>query len=350
MSFEIFGKKINKNSAPIIVAEISANHQKKLSTIYKIIDQAKKAGADAIKVQTFKPETMTLNLNKKNFLVKNTKSKFFKKKLFDLYSEASLPFEWHSKIKKYAEKKKIFFFSSPFDQHSADFLESLNVPCYKIASFECTDLNLISHVAKKKKPIIISTGMASLKEIKDAVTTARKNGCKKIVLLKCTSGYPSKNEDANLKSIPYLSKKFNCLVGLSDHTLGSVVPISSVVYGAVLIEKHIKLNDKGSSPDSHFSLNPTQFRQMVDDIKMAHLAKGKIFFGVTKSERNSIKYRRSIISIKNIKKGEKLTNNNIKVLRPFIGLEPKFFNQVIGYRAKKNINKGDPIKFTNIIK
>lgn len=350
MSFKIFGKKIHKNSKPIIVAEISANHQKKLSTIYKIIDQAKKAGADAIKVQTFKPDTMTLNLNNKNFLVKNPKSKFFRKKLFDLYSEASLPLSWHSKIKKYSKKKKIFFFSSPFDQETANFLETLNVPCYKIASFECTDLNLIAHIARKKKPMIISTGMASLKEIEDAITTARKNGCKKIILLKCTSGYPANYDDANLRSIPYLSKKFNCLVGLSDHTFGSVVPISSIIYGAVLIEKHIKLNDDASSPDSHFSLNPTDFKKMVDDINQAYLAKGRIFFGVTKSEKNSIKYRRSIIAIENIKKGEKLTIKNIKVLRPYIGLKPKFFNQVIGYKARKTIYKGDPIKFTNIVK
>jgi pseudaminic acid synthase len=350
MSFKIFGKKVNKGSKPLIVAEISANHQKSLKTIFKIIDAAKNSGADAVKVQTYKADAMTLDISKNNFIVKNKKSKFYKKKLYDLYFDASLPFEWHSKIKNYAKKKKIYFFSSPFDKESSDFLHKLKVECFKIASFECTDLNLISHVAKKKKPMIISTGMASLDEIKEAVQTAKKNGCNNLILLKCTSGYPSKIRDANLASIPFLSKKFNCPVGLSDHTLGTVVPISSIAYGAVLIEKHIKLNDNASTPDSHFSLNPKQFKQMVKDVNQAYESKGKIFFGVSKSEKNSIKYRRSIIAIENINKDEKLTSKNIKVLRPSIGLEPKFLEQIIGYKVKKKIKIGDPIKFANIHK
>ena len=313
-----------------------------------MIDIAKEVGADAIKFQTYKAESMTLNLDNKNFLVKNPNSPFFKKKLYDLYDKSAMPWKWYKKIKLRAKKNKLIFFSTPFDKQSLDFLDTLNVPCYKVASFECNDLPLIRLIAKKKKPIIISTGMATFSEINDAVKIVRSTGLKKIILLKCTSSYPAKEEDYNLSAIPYMRKKFKCLIGVSDHTLGSVVPVTSISHGAVMIEKHLKFDDKSLSADARFSLGPDNFKKMVDEVNLAFKANGKVYIGPTKHEGISKKFRRSIIVIRDIKKNEKITEKNIKVLRPSIGISPKYYFKVLGKKVNKKLKIGDPLKFSHL--
>ena len=344
MFLKIGKKKIGAKFKPFFVAEISTNHKSNFKTACDLIDVAKNCGADAVKFQTYTADTMTLDSDSKNFIIKNKSSPFYKKTLYSLYKKGSMPWEWHKELKIKAEKNDLIFFSTPFDETSLNFLSNLKVPCYKIASFECTDLPLIALVAKKRKPMIISTGMATINEISDAVYTAKKNGCSKIVLLKCTSNYPAKVEDSNLLSIPYLRKKFNCLVGLSDHTLGIGASIASVSYGAVMIEKHLKLNKNFRSIDSKFSMDPKEFKLLIDETTLAWKSSGKIFFGPSKNEKISKKYRRSIFAINNIKKNEKFSKYNIRVLRPNIGMQPKFFTKILGKKAKKEIKIGTPIK------
>lgn len=350
MIIKIGSRIISKDSKPFFVAEISTNHNSKLNKTLEMIEAAKFAGADAVKFQTYTADTMTVNSKEKQYCVTNKNSPFFGKSLYSLYQKGSLPWEWHEVLKKKAEKEKILFFSSPFDISSLNFLSKLKVPCFKIASFELTHLPLIAAAAKKSKPLIISTGMGSFNEIKNAVLTARRNKCKKIILLKCTSTYPADEKDSNLISIKELQKKFNCLIGFSDHTLNIASSITSIAYGAVLVEKHFKLKEDRTSIDSRFSIDPYTFKQMVDECLNAWKAKGKVFFGPTKNEKKSIRFRRSIYAVKDIKKSELFSEENIKVLRPAHGIEPRFYFEIIGKKSTKKIKKFSPIRIKDFRK
>ena len=345
MSIKINSKIVSEKKNPFIIAEMSGNHNQSLSVALKIVKGVAEAGADAIKLQTYTADTMTLNSNHKNLIIKNKKSPWHNKNLYKLYKKGSTPWKWHKKIFSLSRKLGLTAFSTPFDKTSVEFLEKLKVPLYKIASFEITDLPLIKKVARTKKPMIISTGMASINEIRDAVKIAKKNGCKKIILLKCTSSYPSSLNEMNLKTLKELKKKFNCEVGLSDHTKGFTSAITSVALGASVIEKHVKLNKKKSIDDS-FSLDMVQFKEFVKKIRLAKKTLGKVYFGPTKSERKNLKYRRSIVAVSNIKIGEKFNENNIKCLRGIPGIKPKYYFRILGKISKKNITLGTPINLS----
>ncbi len=346
----ISNREINDKEKPYVIAELSGNHAGLYSNAKKIIDAAKWAGVDAIKLQTFKPELMTINSTKKNFIVNHENSKWSHKSLFSLFSKAYTPWNWYSGLKSYCKKKNITLFSSVFDLESLNFLERLDFPAYKIASFENDDLNLIQEIAKRKKPIIMSTGMATLIEINKSYNTINKFVNKdKLALLKCTSSYPAPLEYSNLRTIPDMKKRFKCQVGLSDHTIGNISSITAVSLGASIIEKHICLNKK-TGIDSFFSLTPTNFKKLVEDLNYCWQSKGKIFYGATKSEKKSLKNKRSLFASKNIKKNEKLTWKNIVSLRPVIGLKSQFFNQVINKTSKLDIKKNEPIKLKMIKK
>ncbi len=330
---------------PFIIAEMSGNHNGSLSNAIKIVKAAAQAGVSAIKLQTYTADTMTLNSNKKEFLINDKKSIWNGSTLYDLYKKAHTPWSWHKKIFSVAKANGLICFSTPFDDTAVKFLEkNFNPPLYKISSFENTDLRLIKIVAKTKKPMIISLGMASLQEIKNAVYTAKKNGCAKLILLKCTSDYPANPKDANLNSIEYLKKKFNCEIGLSDHTLGIGTSIAAIAKGAVVIEKHFKFSEKNKSVDSLFSMTPHQMKSLVYETVNAWKSLGKIKIGVTGNEKNNLKYRRSIYVVKNIKKNELFTSKNIKCIRPGFGLKTIYFEKIINKRAKKNLIMGTPLK------
>ncbi len=332
---------------PYIIAELSCNHCQNLNKAKKIIDLAKKSGADAVKLQTYTADSMTLNIKKKNFRISDGLWK--NKKLWDLYDKASTPYEWHAHLFKHAKKKKIKIFSSPFDEDALILLEKLNCPIYKIASFEMTDLNLIKQVAKTKKPMIISTGMASIDEIAEAYNTAKKNGCRDITLLYCVSNYPSKVEDFNLNNIKILKKKFNCKIGFSDHSNDPRIASAAVAAGAVVFEKHLILNKNDRSFDRKFSVNGKEFLEYKKNIDFNFNLLGKDKFIRSKSENKSKIFRRSIYVIKNIKKGEKFTKKNIKTLRPALGIEAKFFEKLLYKKSSKNFRYGEVIK-KNILK
>jgi len=339
--------KIGDNHPPFIIAEFSANHMNNKKNFLRMIDYAKKAKVSAIKLQTYDADSMTVNVKLKNFMINDKKSIWYKNHLYDLYKKGSTPFEWHKEIFEYSKKKNLICFSTPFDEESVDKLESLNAPCYKIASFECTDLSLIKKVSKTKKPVIISTGMATLDEISEAADCARSNGCKNLALLKCVSVYPAKHDDLNLSSIKSLKKIFNCEVGFSDHTIGIGASVAAVALGANIIEKHFTLSKKNSGLDSKFSSDPEELSQLVKEANNAKKAIGKVFFGPVKLEIKARLRRRSIYCIKDIKKGEKFSIKNIKRIRPGYGLEPKYFMSLIGKKATKDIKKGHPITALN---
>lgn len=339
---KILNKKINSDSSPFIIAEMSSNHNRSLDTALKIVKKAKDSGADAIKLQTYKPETMTLDIKGKEFFISNKSSNWYGNNLYELYSQGSIPWEWHEEIFSYASSIGIICFSTPFDESAVDLLEHLNSPAYKIASFECIDLPLIKCVAKTKKPIIISTGMATISEIGEAVETAKTYGCKDLALLKCTSNYPASPENSNLKTINHMRSLFNCEVGLSDHTLGIGVAIASVTMGASIIEKHFMLSKKEGGLDASFSLDPKEFSKLVKEVKAAYLASGEISYGPTEDEKNARSRRRSIYISQDIKAGEIITQNNIKRIRPGLGLHPKYYQLLLGRKTKKDVKKGTP--------
>ena len=343
-------RKISDNYPPFIVAEISANHNNSLKRTLRLVDEAKRAGADAIKIQTYKAETITLKSKKKDFLISNKKSLWHGKYLYDLYSKGSLPWKWHKAIFDRARKKKIICFSSPFDETAIDFLEKLKCPIYKVASFENNHVPLIEKLISLNKPIIISTGLTNLKDIKSILSNFKKKNFKNFMLLKCTSSYPAPEEDTNLKCIQDLIKKFDINIGLSDHTEGIGVAIASVAFGASLIEKHFTLDKKDGGLDDSFSINPRELRELVVESKRAWKSKGKIFYGISKSEKASMIFKRSIYISKNIKKNEILTTKNIKVVRPNLGLHPKYFNLVLGKKAKKNLFEANPLMLKDVIR
>ena len=337
--------KIGKNHKPFIIAEMSANHNQSLKRALKIVRAAYKCGADAIKLQTYTPDTLTLDIKKREFLIKDKKSLWKGKSLYELYKKAYTPWEWHKPIMKLAKKLGIICFSTPFDETAVDFLEKLKVPIYKIASFESTHLPLIKKVASTGKPIIISTGLASVNEIHDAVKAARSSGCKKIILLKCTSNYPASVKNSNILTIPHMKNKFKCEVGLSDHTLGIGAAIAAVANGATVIEKHLTLKRKEGGVDSSFSIETEDLKKLVIETNRAWKSLGKISYGPTKEERSSIIFRRSIYVTKNIKSGAKLSKENIRIIRPGLGLAPKYFKKLIGRKIKCNLSKGTALKW-----
>jgi pseudaminic acid synthase len=341
--FRISKKTISTKHKPFIIAEMSGNHNGSLKNALKIVDLAAKAGADAIKLQTYTPETITMKSSRKEFFIKDKKNLWKNNSLFNLYKKAQTPWEWHKKIFERAKKNNLIFFSSPFDESAVDFLENLNVPMYKIASFENNHYPLLKRVAKTKKPIIMSTGLASLKDLKGSVKYLRQNGCKQLALLKCTSSYPANPKDLNLTTIKKMKEIFKCEVGFSDHSLGIGAAITAVNNGATIIEKHFTLSKK-KGVDGAFSSEFDELKTLKKETEVAWLANGKIFFGPSKSETKFIKFKRSIYVFKNIKKGEKFSKNNIRIIRPALGLHPRYFNNVLGKISHQKLYAGTPLK------
>ena len=333
---------------PYLIAEISSNHCGKLNIAKKLIKTAKTNGANAVKIQTYTADTMTINSNKKYFKIKSGIWKNYN--LWDLYNDAQTPLDWHKELFNYAKKIGITIFSTPFDEGAVDFLEKLKCPIYKVASFEMTDIPLIKKIAKTKKPMIVSTGTSSLKEIEETVLTAKKYGANDLSLLYCVSNYPAKKEDFNLNNIKILKEKFNCRVGLSDHSLDNNIAISSVAAGAEIIEKHIALENQKKGLDIKFSLKGKQIKRFKHLIDTTYKLMGKKEFHRSKNEQKNKIFRRSIFVVKNILKGEKFNKNNIKRIRPGYGLEPKLFEKILGKKSKEKIFSGTPLKLKHISK
>ncbi len=343
-SFAIGNRLIGPDSRVFIIAELSANHHKSIDEAIRIIEAAKAAGADAVKLQTYTPDTITIDCDNACFIVGNSKL-WQGRKLHDLYSEAYTPWEWHPKLKQVARELELELFSTPFDNSAVDFLESMDVPAYKVASFELIDIPLISRIARTGKPIIMSTGMGSLAEIEEAVNTCRQAGNRDLALLKCTSAYPASAEDINLRTIPHLANTFAVPIGLSDHTLDIAVPVAAVAVGASIIEKHLTLSRDTPGPDSAFSLEPAEFKAMVDAVRTAEAAIGTVSYVRTDNEKENWSFRRSLFAIRRIQAGERLTGDNICSIRPGQGLHPRYLDQVIGKVAVTDIPRGTPLSW-----
>lgn len=337
---------IGTDFAPFIIAEMSGNHNQSLDRALEIVDAAAAAGAHALKLQTYTADTITLNVRNKDFLIDDKKSLWDGSNLHDLYKKAYTPWEWHKPIMERAQQHGMICFSSPFDESAVDFLESLDVPAYKIASFENNHLPLIERVAKTGKPMIISTGMATVSDIEEAVKTARGAGCKDLILLKCTSTYPALPTNTNVLTIPHLKQMFDCQIGLSDHTMGVGVSIAAVAYGATVIEKHFTINRTDGGVDSAFSLEPDELKSLVIETERAWQSLGQVSYGPTEAEQKSLMFRRSIYFAENIQAGEVLTSENVKVVRPGFGLHPRFYQSLLGKKARKNIEKGTPASWS----
>lgn len=340
----ISGRKIGANHPPFIIAEMSGNHNQSLARALEIVEAAAKAGADAIKIQTYTADTMTLDISEGEFFIEDKNSLWKGKSLYQLYEEAHTPWEWHKEIFAHAKKLGIIAFSSPFDDTAVDFLESLNAPCYKIASFENIDLPLIRKVAGTGKPVIISTGMASIEEIEESVAAARQAGCKDLILLKCTSTYPASPANSNIMTIPDIKARFGAEAGLSDHTLGIGVAVASVALGARVIEKHFTLNRADGGVDSTFSLEPLELKALKDETTRAWEGLGNVTYGGSEAEKGSKIFRRSLYIVKDIKKGEKFTAQNVRAIRPGLGLPPKHYDNVIGKTASRDLTRGTPLQ------
>ena len=332
---------ISDKHPPYIIAELSANHNGSIERAFDSIKAAKKAGADAIKIQTYTADTITIKSDRNEFQIKGGLWDGYD--LYSLYKWAETPYDWHKPLFDYARELDITIFSSPFDETAVDLLEDLNTPAYKLASFEIIDLPLIKYIAQTGKPMIISTGMASLDEISMAVETARENGCKDLVLLHCISSYPAPAEQSNLRTIPDLSKRFGVLAGLSDHTIGTTVAVSSVALGAAIIEKHFTLNRKDRGPDSDFSLEPYELKKLCDRTKEAYVSLGFASYELKESEKTGLHFRRSLYAVKDIRKGEFFTKENIRSIRPALGLPPKYYEEILGKMAAKDIENGSPL-------
>jgi pseudaminic acid synthase len=335
---------LNLKDHVLIIAELSANHGQSLEIAMKTVAAAKSAGADAIKLQTYTADTLTINCDNECFQLSQG-TIWDGRTLYDLYLEAHTPWEWHKELKDYAESIGLIFLSTPFDKSAADFLDELGVPAFKIASFEIMDIPLIEHVASKGKPIMISTGIATLGDIEEAIFACRRQGNNQIILLKCTSSYPAKVEDANLKTIPNMETTFGVPVGLSDHTLGSAVPIVSVAMGARIIEKHFILDKSLGGPDSSFSLDTAEFEQMVKDVRIAERALGVVDYSMPDQKLKNRQLGRSLFVVKDIKAGEVFTEENVRSIRPGYGLPPKYLQDIIGRIAKNEIKRGTPLKW-----
>ncbi|MBL7085872.1 MAG: pseudaminic acid synthase [Candidatus Cloacimonetes bacterium] len=328
------------NNNIFIVAELSANHKQDYDLAVKTIKAMKKAGADAVKLQTYTPDTITIDCNNEYFQIKEGLWKG--ENLYSLYQKAYTPWQWQPKLKKLAEDLDLVFLSTPFDKTAVDFLEEMNVPIYKVASFEITDIPLIEYIASKGKPIIMSTGIATLSDIEVAVNACREMGNDQITLLKCTSAYPAPIKEANLRTIPNMKETFNVTVGLSDHTIGAIVPIASVALGAKVIEKHFILDKSIDSPDAAFSMEPNEFKNMVKSIREVENALGTVNYSLSEKVKKNLKFGRSLFVVKDIKKGEKFTKENLRSIRPGYGLEPKYFKDVLGKHASCDVYRGIP--------
>ena len=343
--FITIGKRVIGSGKPTyIIAEMSANHHQDFCTAEKMLHAAKDAGADAIKLQTFTADVHTLDVQSAPFKV-NGGTLWDGRTLYDLYKECAMPWEWQPKLKDIADDIGLDLFSSAVDPSGVDFLQTLDVPAYKVTSFEIVDLNLIKCMAKTQKPIIVSTGMASISEIDDAVTTIRNEGNKNIALLKCTSAYPASPDEMNLRTIPHMSKAFQVPTGLSDHTIGISAPVAAVALGACIIEKHFTLSRSVPGPDSSFSCEPHEFKEMVDAVRQTERALGRVRYEISEHERSSRSFRRSLFIIRDMKKGECFTDENIRSIRPGFGLPPKFIDIIKGRKATQDLSKGTPLSW-----
>ncbi len=336
---------IGLESPPFIIAEMSGNHNQSLDRALKIVDAAAKAGAHALKLQTYTADTMTLNISEGDFFINDPKSLWQGKSLYSLYQQAHTPWEWHKPIFERCRELGMLCFSTPFDETAIDFLETLNVPCYKIASFENTDIHLIRRAAATGKPLLISTGMASLAELDETVSAARAAGCTDIILLKCTSTYPSAPVDTNIRTIPHMRDLFRVQVGLSDHTAGTGAAVASVALGATVIEKHFTLDRSAGGIDAAFSLEPDELRALVIETERAWQALGRIFYGTSEKEKQSLCFRRSLYVVEDMRPGDVFTKKNLRAIRPGFGLAPKYLNIILGKRANQAIKRGSPVNW-----
>lgn len=340
-SIDIAGRRISADRSPYIIAELSANHNGKLKSAMKLLEEAKLAGADAVKLQTYRPDTITLDSASEDFTIKG--GLWDGRTLYELYAEAHMPWEWHRPLFDFAHKLGITIFSSPFDTTAVDFLEDLNAPAYKIASFEAVDIPLIEYVAKTGKPMIISTGMADAEEIQEAVDAAKGAGCQQLAILQCVSGYPAPAEDYNLKTIPDMIERFGLVTGLSDHTLDNTTAITSIGLGACLIEKHFTLDRNAGGPDDSFSLEPGELSALCRDTKIAWRSLGNVDYGRKSSEQGNLQFRRSLYFVKDLKAGDVLTKDAVRSVRPGYGAQPKYIEKLLGRRVLRDIKKNTPV-------
>ena len=342
----INGRKIGSGYPPYIIAEMSANHNGDINNAYKIIDMAKLSGADCVKLQTYTPDTLTIDSKLPDFQL--TEGLWTGQSLYELYKGAFMPWEWHQPLFDYAKKIDITIFSSPFDNTAVDLLEDLNTPAYKIASFEAIDLPLIKYVAQTEKPMIISTGMADAEEIQEAIEAAREGGCKELAILHCVSGYPAPAGDYNLRTLVDMQQKFDLVAGLSDHTIDNTTAITSVALGASIIEKHVTLNRNGGGPDDSFSLESEELRELCVGAKTAWEALGKVDYSRKSSEQGNVKFRRSLYFVKDISEGEIITTDHIQSIRPGYGLAPKYMEAILGQKTTSMVKRGTPVSFNLI--
>ncbi|WP_078378904.1 pseudaminic acid synthase [Sutcliffiella halmapala] len=342
-TIDIGGVKIGQYNKPFIIAEMSGNHNQSLTRALEIVEAVAKTGASALKIQTYTADTMTLNIENPDFKINDGSSLWNGRNLYQLYQQAYTPWEWHKPIFDRTRELGMIPFSTPFDETAVDFLEELDVPLYKIASFENTDIPLIKKVAATGKPMIISTGMATVAELDELVRTAREAGCDDLILLKCTSTYPANPENTNISTIPNMRELFDVQVGLSDHTMGTGVAVASVALGATVIEKHFTLSREDGGVDSSFSMEPDEMRSLVIETERAWQAIGRITYGPTENEKASIKFRRSIYITKNLRAGEELTEENMRVIRPGYGMKPKYYEELLGKKVKVKVSAGTPM-------
>lgn len=342
MHIEIDGRIIGPGHPTYIVAELSANHNHDFVQAVELVKAAKRSGADAVKLQTYTPDTITIDSDKEYFHIAGG-TPWDNCTLYELYGKAFTPWDWQPKLKAIADDLRIDLFSTPFDHSAVDFLEAMRVPCYKVASFEIIDIPLIEKIAGTRKPIILSTGMASLEEIEAAIQAARSAGTKQLALLKCTSAYPAPPEEMNLRTIPHLAETFSVPTGLSDHTLGTVVPVVAVSIGACIVEKHFTLSREITGPDSAFSLEPDEFKQMVEAIRTAEKALGQVDYTVGEHESRSLVFRRSLFVVEDVKAGEPFTERNVRSIRPGHGLPPKHIRDILGRKAARDVERGTPL-------
>lgn len=343
MEFQINGRSIGKQHKPFIIAEMSGNHNQSLDRALQIVEAAAASGVDALKLQTYTADTMTLDIHEGDFYIEDPNSLWKGNSLYNLYQEAYTPWEWHKPIFDRCAELGLIAFSTPFDETAVDFLESLNAPAYKVASFENTDIQLIRKVAATGKPLIISTGMASVAELDETVREAKRAGCEHLVLLKCTSTYPATPENTNILTLPHMEQLFQCPVGMSDHTMGVGVSVASVALGASVIEKHFTLRRSDGGVDSAFSMEPEEMKTLVLETERAWQSLGQITYGVTERERDSLNYRRSLYISKDMKPGDVLSRDNVKAIRPGMGLPTKYLDQLLGRVITKEVQKGTPL-------
>jgi pseudaminic acid synthase len=343
--FQIKNRKISQNHYPYIIAEMSANHDQSIKSAMSLLSKLVDSGVDAIKLQTYTADTITFDSNRPEFIINSKKSLWNGRRLYDLYKQGSMPWEWHKEIFSYLNDRKIHCFSTPFDFSAVDFLEQFNVPAYKIASSEITDVNLIKYIGDTGKPVIMSTGMANLAEIHEAVNALERSNCKNYALLKCTANYPTLPKDVNALSIKYLRDLFGCEVGLSDHTLGMGASIAAVALGATIIEKHVALSRKKDGVDSKFSMEPDEMKLLVNESRVARDSVGSVKIGPNKDELSNLKFRRSLYIVEDLLAGDTLTQKNVRSIRPSNGLHPRYLDIILGKKISKNVKKGTPLSW-----